>query len=149
MEAPTPGGGFDGTELEFWLGSWEATWEGGHGTNRLERVLDGKVIHERFEEAPGDPAGTLIGESWSVFDPARGIWRQTWVDIQGGYLDLVGERADGCFAFVRAAPELGPNARQRMVFRDVEADRFRWTWELSRDRGETWAVRWEIDYRRA
>ena len=36
-----------------------------------------------------------------------------------------------------------------MVFRDVEPDRFRWTWELSRDRGETWAIRWEIDYRRA
>jgi hypothetical protein len=149
------GAPFDGSELEFWLGSWDATWEGGHGTNRLERVLDGAVIHERFEEAPGDPGapgetnGRLIGESWSVFDPARGLWRQTWVDNQGGYYDLVGERVDGWFAFVRAAPELGPNARQRMVFRDVAADRFRWTWELSRDHGATWAVRWEIDYRRA
>jgi hypothetical protein len=143
MEAP-----FDGTELEFWLGSWEATWEGGHGTNRLTRVLDGRVIHERFEEAPGDPDGTLIGESWSVFDASRALWRQTWVDNQGGYLDLVGERVDGCFAFARSALELGPDVRQRMVFRDVDADGFRWTWELSRDGGHMWAVRWEIAYRR-
>ena len=139
---------FDGSELDFWLGAWNVTWDGGHGTNRLERILDDRVIHERFEEAPGDPDGALIGESWSVFDRKRGLWRQTWVDNQGGYLDLVGELADGWFSFSRDASELGPNARQRMVFRDVEADRFRWTWELSRDRGATWEVRWEIDYRR-
>ena len=140
---------FDGTELDFWLGSWNATWANGRGTNRLERTLDGRVIHERFEEAPGDPTGALIGESWSVFDADRALWRQTWVDNQGGYLDLVGERADGWFAFVREAPEVGEGARQRMVFRDVEPAHFRWTWELSQDAGATWAIRWEIDYRRA
>jgi len=138
---------FDGTELEFWLGIWEASWNGGRGTNRLERVLDGKVIHERFEAAP-DADGALIGESWSVFDPARALWRQTWVDNQGSYLDLVVSRVDGWFAFEREAPEVGEGARQRMVFRDVEAARFRWTWELSRDRGVAWTIRWEIDYRR-
>lgn len=36
-----------------------------------------------------------------------------------------------------------------MVFRDVEPDGFRWTWELSLDAGATWEVRWEIAYRRA
>ena len=141
-------GSFDGTELEFWLGAWDVTWNGGHGTNRLERVLDGRVIHERFEEAQDDTDGGLIGESWSVFDPSRALWRQTWVDNQGGYLDLVGERVGGWFAFVREAPELEEGARQRMVFRDVEPERFRWTWELSRDGGATWAVRWEIEYTR-
>jgi hypothetical protein len=61
----------------------------------------------------------------------------------------VGERVDGWFAFVRSAPERGPGARQRMVFRDVDADGFRWTWEASADDGISWTVRWEIDYRRA
>jgi len=143
---------FDGTELDFWLGAWNATWEGGHGTNRLARILGGRVIHEQFEEvqdSSNDGSGALHGQSWSMFDPKLGLWRQTWVDDQGGWFDLVGEQADGCFAFVRAAPEIGPEVRQRMVFRDVAADRFRWTWELSRDDGATWAVRWEIDYRRA
>lgn len=148
----TPGGHppFDGHDLDFWLGSWLVTWTGGHGTNHLERILDGRVIHERFEEADDDSgAGVLIGESWSVFEPAAAIWRQTWVDNQGGYLELVGARVDGAFAFERAAPERGERARQRMVFRDVTQDAFRWTWELSLDGGAAWEVRWEIAYRRA
>ena len=137
---------FDGSELDFWLGRWSVSWAGGEGTNRLERILGGKVIHEQFKG--GDADSRLHGQSWSVFDPERRLWRQTWVDDQGGYLDLVGDRVDAWFAFVRQAPERGPNARQRMVFRDVEANRFRWTWELSLDGGTTWEARWEIAYLR-
>jgi len=139
---------FDGTELDFWLGDWDVSWEGGQGANRLERILDGRVIHERFEEAAGAGDDALRGESWSSFEPGRALWRQTWVDNQGGYLDLVGEQVDGWFAFARRAPERGPKARQRMVFRDVAEDAFRWTWEFSDDDGATWSVRWEIAYRR-
>src|SRR5689334_10639675 len=140
---------FDGTELDFWLGSWAATWEGGHGTNRLRWILRDRVILEEFDEAE-DSGGeqALHGRSWSVFDPERGLWRQTWVDDQGGYLDLVGGRVDGWFTFERAAAERGPDARQRMVFRDVTPESFRWTWESSLDAGVTWIVRWAIDYRR-
>lgn len=137
---------FDGTELDFWVGEWDVSWSGGRGTNRLAWILGGRVLHEQFEG--GDGASRLAGQSWSVFDPARAVWRQTWVDDSGGYLDLVGERVDGQFTFARSAPERGPAARQRMVFRDVEPQRFRWTWELSLDDGATWETRWEIDYRR-
>jgi hypothetical protein len=141
--------GFDGTELDFWLGEWQVSWDGGHGTNRVTRILGDQVLLEEFEEAPSaDGTPTLHGRSWSVFDPARGLWRQTWVDNQGSYLDLVGETVDGSFAFGRAAPERGPTARQRMVFRDLEPDRFRWTWESSPDDGATWLPRWEIAYTR-
>ena len=140
---------FDGSELDFWLGDWQVSWEGGGGTNRLTRTLGGHVILEEFEEAPpADGGDALQGRSWSVFDPARGLWHQTWVDNQGSYLDLVGEMVDGCFAFGRAAPGRAPTTRQRMVFRDVEPDRFRWTWESSPDGGATWMTRWEITYTR-
>lgn len=138
---------FDGSELDFWIGTWEVRWaDDGHGTNRIERILGGHVVHEQFEGE--GRAGKLVGESWSVFDADRHLWRQTWVDDQGGYLDLVGGRVGDSFAFERAAPEEGATARQRMVFRDVAADRFRWTWEASPDDGVTWTPRWEIDYRR-
>ncbi len=137
----------DGTELDFWIGEWNVAWEGGGaGTNRISRILGDRVIHEQFEGEDADSA--LQGQSWSVFGAERHVWHQTWVDDQGGYLDLVGARADGWFAFERAAPERGPAARQRMVFRDVQSDRFRWTWESSADAGVTWVVRWEIAYMR-
>ena len=139
----------DGTELDFWLGTWDATWDGGHGTNRVRRILRDRVILEEFDEvhdAAGDDA--LHGRSWSVYDADRRLWRQAWVDDQGGYLDFVGGRADGWFAFERAAPERGPEARQRMVFREVAPDSFHWTWESSPDGGAAWVTRWAIDYRR-
>jgi hypothetical protein len=143
---------FDGSELEFWVGTWDVAWAvdgggAGAGTNRISRILGDRVIHEQFEG--GDANSAMRGESWSVFDAERHLWRQTWVDDQGGYLDLVGELAEGCFAFVRASPERGVGARQRMVFRDVALDRFRWTWEFSPDDGATWVTRWEIAYQRA
>jgi hypothetical protein len=139
----------DGTELDFWLGDWAVTWDGGHGTNRIRRVLRGWVIEEEFAEADVCVgAESLHGRSWSVFDPTRQAWRQTRVDNRGSYLELVGRRVDGWFAFERAAPERGPEARQRMVFRDLAADSFQWTWEASADGGATWAVRWAIEYRR-
>lgn len=138
---------FDGTELDFWLGEWDATWgEAGRGTNRLTRILGGKVVDEHFEGR--GKVGSLEGRSWSVFDPERKLWRQTWVDDSGGYLDFTGALADSWFAFVREAPELGERGRQRMVFRDVTPESFRWTWEASLDGGATWDVKWEIAYRR-
>ncbi|HEV2006708.1 MAG TPA: hypothetical protein VGQ85_08860 [Candidatus Limnocylindrales bacterium] len=139
---------FNGSELEFWLGTWDVTWgEHGHGTNRIERILGDHVIHEQFDG--GGETSRLVGQSWSVFDPERHLWRQTWVDDQGGYLDLVGGLVDGWFSFGREAPEDSASVRQRMVFRDVGADGFHWIWEASADDGATWESRWEIDYRSA
>lgn len=148
--AGTPGMAdiFDAADLDFWLGRWDVSWpDGGHGTNELTRILGDRVVAEHFRGA--SPRGTLEGRSWSVFDEARRIWRQTWVDDSGSYIELVGERVDGWFAFGREAPELGPRARQRMVFRDVQRDALRWTWEARLDDGADWEVRWEIVYRRA
>jgi hypothetical protein len=140
---------FDGTELDFWLGDWDATWDGGHGTNRIQRVLRDRVILEEFDEAAeSGGAEALHGRSWSVFDAERRIWRQTWVDDQGAYLDFDGARVEGWFVFERAVPERGAQSRQRMVFRDVRVDSFHWTWESSPDGGASWVTRWAIDYRR-
>ena len=137
----------DGTELDFWIGEWEARWgDAGRGTNRLTRILNDRVIREEFSGA--GPKASLEGLSLSVYDADRHLWRQTWVDDQGGYLDFVGDRMDGVFVFRRAAPEVGPETEQRMAFRDIRQDAFRWTWEESPDAGATWVVRWEIDYRR-
>jgi hypothetical protein len=146
-EAPATGSAFDGTELDFWLGDWDAAWgEAGRGTNRLTRILGDKVIREDF--SGGGQNGHLNGLSLSVFDEERRVWRQTWVDDSGGYLELVGDVADGCFAFRRSAPEEGPSIEYRMVFRDARPESFRWTWERSTDGGATWEIRWDMAYTR-
>jgi hypothetical protein len=81
-------------QLDFWVGEWDLTWPGNnpgetaHGTNTIKRILDGCIVQENFS---GGDAMHLRGQSVSIFDIRGGKWKQTWVDNEGGYLDLVGE----------------------------------------------------------
>lgn len=139
--------------FDFWLGEWDLTWmddenSRGYGTNRIEYILDGKVIREQFEATDGNLEG-YTGRSWSVFNPSDGEWKQTWVDNQGGYLDFTGEVEDGKRMFIRQGVNRdGKEITQRMVFYDINEDSFTWDWEVSEDGGESWQLQWRIHYTR-
>jgi len=133
-------------QFDFWLGDWDLSWgDGETGHNSIRRILGGCVIQERFEGSAQQP---FHGTSVSVYDPQADLWRQTWVDDQGGYLDFTGGMQDGRMVLSRAATIKGKAVRQRMVFYNIAADSLDWDWEVSRDGGETWDLRWRIHYRR-
>ena len=133
--------------LDFWLGSWVVSWAGGgRGTNTIRRILDGRVIEESFDGGEAD--SSLKGRSLSVRDAADGRWRQTWVDSTGAYLDFVGVEVDGRISLQRETTVGGLAVVQRMVWLDVTTSALRWQWQRSSDGGASWAVVWEIDYRR-
>jgi hypothetical protein len=126
-------------DFDFWLGSWRAGWDGGEGTNEVTRILGGRVIHERFR------TDGFEGLSVSVHDPESDTWRQTWVDSEGNYLDFVGSRVDdGAVDLRREAAD----GLYRMLWHELEADRFSWRWERSADGGASWEPRWLIAYTR-
>lgn len=139
--------------FDFWLGSWDLTWRDqdgniANGINHIERVLDGEVIRERFSANSGAMEG-FKGESYSVYDARAEIWKQTWVDNNGGYLDFVGH-IDGdrrIFQRETISPD-GEPVLQRMVFYDITDDSFTWDWQISNDEGESWELRWRIWYER-
>jgi hypothetical protein len=131
--------------LDFWLGTWTATWRGGGGTNTITRELDDRVVVERFEAGPPDP---WSGMSVSVHDATKDLWHQTWVDSNGSYWHFVGSRTEEGTIFATPGPVDEDRLVKRMVFSDVEDDSFHWRWESSTD-GTTWIERWAIDYRRA
>lgn len=140
--------------FDFWLGTWDLTWEDAdgttaHGRNHIERVLDGKVIKENFEAHSGAYKG-FVGKSYSVYQAQSGTWKQTWVDNQGGYLDFVGEVDGNKRIFKRAGmnPQ-GKEVLQRMKFYDTTEDSLTWDWEISEDNGHTWQLRWRIFYERS
>ena len=135
----------DPTSLDFWVGEWTCTWEGGHGTNRITKEFDGHVVVERFESLEPE---RWTGFSVSVHDERQG-WRQTWVDSTGNYWALRGESHPEGFAFAVGELEDGREVIKRMVFSNIEADHFDWRWERSYDTGDTWELLWTIDYRRA
>ena len=125
-------------DFDFWIGEWDARWDGGHGTNVVTAELDGVVVLERFDGRPGTE---LRGISVSVHDGSE--WRQTWVDSQHGYLDFRGGMRDGEME-LRHEREGVPF---RMRFTEIGKRSFVWLWERHAD--GKWSGQWRIDYTRA
>ena len=106
--------------------------------------MDGHVLRERFRSVgPEQWSGT----SMSVHQGFSGRWFQTWVDSSGGYWHFEGGLVDGDMSFATPEPVDEEQLYKRMVFSNVESDRFDWRWENSPDRHE-WDVRWQIRYTR-
>ena len=148
---PNPCAAPEQKQLEFWVGEWDLTWPGakpnelGHGTNSIKRLLDGCVVQENFS---GGDSIHLRGTSVSMFDTRANRWKQTWVDNQGGYLDFVGDFKDGQMILQREVVRNGTKTLQRMVYKNISANEFDWSWESSNDQGKTWQVQWPVHYRR-
>ncbi len=142
-------------QFDFWLGEWDLSWPaeqaGGEqgerqtGSNRITRLFGDCVIEENF--ATDDER--FRGHSVSVYDDKAGIWRQTWVDSSGGYLVFTGSY-DGEIMELRTAAEerADETVVQRMVFSDITDDSLEWSWQGSRDGGDTWNDLWNISYQR-
>lgn len=128
-------------QLDFWLGDWKVRWEGGEGSNRIEKILEGKVVREFFS-APG-----FHGISHSVYDTRRERWRQTWVDDSGNYWAFDGQVYPDTFVFATTDLHEGNEVYLRMVFFNIDAGALDWRWERSAD-GESWTELWRIHYER-
>jgi hypothetical protein len=145
--------------FDFWIGDWtlvvkaraapdSPTWTEAKGTQHVEAILGGCAIAEHF--AADGPGPAWAGTSLSVWQPALGAWRQTWVDDQGSYLAFTGGVQDGAMTLVGEAQTQGTaTAQKRMRFERVTADALHWVWQLSRDGGRTWQDQLVIEYRRA
>jgi hypothetical protein len=149
LPQPAPCSSAEARQFDFWVGEWIGTWKSrngaiGQGTNRIESILGGCVIHENFQSEGPQP---LIGRSYSVWSPRLKRWQQTWVDSSGSYLDLNGEFADGKMVLLRdGILGNGKPGKQRMTFSNIRKDRFDWDWDTSEDGGKSWTSRWHIDY---
>lgn len=148
---PAPCSGPEHRQMDFWLGRWAVRWAAspgqpaGSGTNTLTREFDGCVVRESFQGGGGP--GALVGMSVSSYQRARQQWRQTWVDNQGGYIELAGGKEGEHFVLMTplAADQ---RTRFRMRFEDIQADSLTWRWQRSQDAGATWQDQWVILYTR-
>src|SRR5260370_15206346 len=75
----------DHRQLDFWVGDWDAYDMPATGRPAahvtITSLLDKCVIHELYEGDPG-----VRGESFSIYDPTRKVWHQTWVSNRGELL---------------------------------------------------------------
>jgi hypothetical protein len=136
--------------FDFWVGDWEVHWQNPdssftYGSNLIEKILDGTVIQENFNDSISGFKGTSI----SVFSSADSTWHQAWADNAGGYFDFYGIIEGETRIFQTKGKDLnGVVFLQRMVFSDIKNDSFTWNWENSKDGGETWTLVWQIFYNR-
>jgi len=120
-------------QFDFWLGEWDVYTPEGElaGSNTVERILGGCVVHETWEGAKGSR-----GESFNIY--SGGHWHQTWVDNQGTLLLLDGEWNQGHMVLEGEAPgPTGATIHNRITWQPLGDGRVRQHWEMSAD-GETW-----------
>ena len=133
-------------QFDFWLGEWDCTWgDGEQGTNSVYLDLGDHVVVESFDARP---AMEYQGMSHSVYDRVAGLWKQTWVDSDGAYLDFAGRFENGVMELRRTGELEGRPALFRMRWFDIERDSLNWAYERSVDDGETWTTLWAIGYTR-
>lgn len=128
-------------QFDFWLGKWDLFYSDSmHATNQITKDLDGCVIFENFN----DPKQQFKGKSWSVYNPAKQRWEQTWVDNQGAYITLTGAFENDKMT-LSTAPGI---SQKRMIFYNVKESALDWVWESTTDSGRTWKQLWKIHYTR-
>lgn len=138
------------SQFDFWVGNWQASWTDSEGkmqtgSNLITKTLGGCVIEENF--STGD--NTFTGRSFSVYNPVKKMWQQTWVDNSGGYLDFTGGMdGDKMILTRKGLNRKGEEIMQRMVFKDITTDSFTWNWESSADEGVSWNLMWQISYKK-
>ena len=75
IATPTPCASPQHHEFDFWLGDWDAFVLGTSKKDsrvRVERILDGCVVHEDYQSVEGHK-----GQSFSIYDASRRVWHQT------------------------------------------------------------------------
>ncbi len=141
-QALKPCSGDQYNTLDFWLGDWDVSWQGGGGTNNIVKTHGGCVVNEDFN-SPG-----LQGMSISIYDKTSGKWRQTWMDNQGSYFDFYGHKDGDNYIFQTTPDPQKPLIRLRMVFTDIKSSSLTWLWQKTTDGGKDWQEVWKIYYSR-
>lgn len=139
-------------QLDFWVGDWDLEFDAGggkvgHATNHITRNEFGDcVIAEHFAQ----PDIAYAGGSLSIYDGLAGVWRQTWVDNQGGVFVLTGGPVTGqpyAFELKTTEPRGPKKVINRMIWQDVSADALTWRWQGQVADGP-WKDLWVLHYKR-
>ena len=145
LSKPTFCSGPEYRQFDFWIGDWDAIEAGKAevvARTRVDRILDGCVLHEDYKSAKG-----LRGQSFSLYDASRRIWHQSWATNRGELLNIEGGFENG--EMVLAGADRAADGAERLV---------RGTWEpmnsgvretafTSLDAGKTWQPWFDLVFR--
>jgi hypothetical protein len=133
-------------QFDFWLGDWD-TYEIADTSkvvarNRVTSILGGCVLREAYEQNDG-----LVGESYSLWDAARGVWHQSWVTNRGTLLLLDGRREGDRMVLTGSEKAADGTASLLRGIWWVEGKDVREKADRSTDGGKTWTPVFDIVFR--
>ena len=114
------------------------------GENLIEPILGGCVLRESWQGRGG-----FAGTSLNAYDAAGKRWHQTWLDNQGGRLDLAGGLEGRAMVLASSEPhpdKPGVTLRQRISWSLQDDASVRQLWETSEDGGKTWSIAFDGRY---
>jgi hypothetical protein len=123
-------------QFDFWVGDWSVNRPDGKlaGTNRVDVILGGCVVHESWRSANGKS----VGQSFNIY-AQDGKWHQTWVDNSGALLQLTGGLVDGRMVMSqRMTRPDGTSILHEISWEKLEGGKVKQHWRVSRDEGKTW-----------
>jgi len=146
---PPPCAASEYRQFDFWIGRWEVFGPQGRkaGENVIEAIDGGCALHERWRGQGG-----FTGTSLNAWDAQARVWRQHWVDNQGGVLRLAGRLEGDRMVLSGAGPhpeQPGVRRLQRITWSPLPGGAVRQLWEQSDDEGVNWSVAFDGRYVRA
>jgi len=132
-------------QFDFWLGDWDAFDVGKPAIvarTRVDPILDGCVLREDYESANG-----LRGQSFTLYDPSRKVWHQSWATNRGQLLVIEGKLEAGEMILAGADRTAeGQERRVRGIWKPVDGG-VRETAVISTDAGRTWQPWFDLIFR--
>jgi hypothetical protein len=139
-------------QWDFWVGKWEVRPNGADkiiAHSLIEKKYSGCAIRENWM-----PLGKEIeggGGSLSIYDNARKLWRQTWMDSSGTRVQLDGRFSGHVMTIVGTWPNFsgpGRDAIVRMMYKQQPDGQVRQWAVSSTNGGKTWKPAFDFLYRR-
>jgi hypothetical protein len=132
--------------LDFWAGDWDAfdypVAQGAAARVIVTKTLGGCAIHEQYDGASG-----FSGRSYSIYDPTRGLWHQTWVTGKGELLLLEGPAAKGKVTLTAHTQDAGGHAALMRATWWKDAVGVHERGESSSDDGRSWKEEFNLLFR--
>ena len=132
-------------QFDFWLGDWDVFDVGKSAVvahTRVDLILDGCVLREDYEGANG-----LEGQRFTLYDPSRKIWHQSWATNRGQLLVIEGTLEAGEMVLAGADRTAeGKERRVRGTWKPMNGG-VRETAVVSSDAGSTWQPWFDLIFR--
>jgi hypothetical protein len=129
-------------QFDFWAGDWDVSDVGSPikvARARVDLILDGCVLREDYQGTDGHK-----GQSFTIYDAARGVWHQSWVTNRGQLLVIEGKSEAG--EMVLSGENHAGGALVRGTWKPVDGG-VRETAVTSTDGGKTWKLWFDLLFR--